>query len=510
MRTTTLVFAPPPLREMADARSASPSSRLLELEADADEVLPEYFTRPDSSEIIHHMQPRVTQRKDSHQVDLAATAAATSSAATSSAAAESMGAVPSDNAAVQPMPQLPRRRRVVGRTKPRAPSKTAKVLAEEAAARVREMSDAISEDAAARARAIREAISSAMEFKLASEAENWQASHQSFIPNRRCKVDLEYQKALKRKAEEVPKGARVGASVGGTIIRRCPLGAPSDGHQREVHQPYATPVPADAASAIEGLIPEIRRLDASHDRQNSFSDFLVAVASPPGVALPPRVALPPVINVTATTLAAIGNLSAGPAPAAQRGRRCSGSQDDFGVCFIDTFAAIGSAAEPAVAEVQQLPPHLRVTLRLLTPAAPVAPSGAGASQSARGDPTSWHRRAAYAGGAGVPAACAGGAGGAAPAPSCSYGGNVDSRSARCAAPRDGGEGSGAPGLRALGAMRFEGVVSRVRVASLDHFYPSGSVELAEQHFEHQEARWWQAQVRRRMLSSGFDFSFSAV
>jgi hypothetical protein len=50
-------------------------------------------------------------------------------------------------------------------------------------------------------------------------------------------------------------------------------------------------------------------------------------------------------------------------------------------------------------------------------------------------------------------------------------------------------------------MRFEGVASRVRVASLDHFYPSGSVELAEQHFKHQEARWWQAQVRRRMLSS---------
>ena len=497
MRTTTLVFAPPPLREMADARSASPSSRLLELEADADEALPEYFTRPDSSE-IHHMQPRVTQRKDAHQEDLAATAAATSSAATSSAAAESMGAVPCDDAAVQPMPQLPRRRRVVlGRTKPRAPSKTAKVLAEEAAAGVREMSEAISEDAAARARAIREAISSAMESKLASEAAKWQASHQSFIPNRRRKVDLEYQKALKRKAAEVPKGARVGASVGGTIIRR---------HQREVHQPYATPVPADAASAIEGLIPEVRRLDASHDRQESFSDFLVAVASPPGVALPPRVALPPVINVTATTLAAIGNLSAGPAPAAQRGRRCSGSQDDFGVCFIDTFAAIGSAAEPAVAEVRQLPPHLRVTLRLLTPAALVAPSGAGASQSARGDPTSWHRRAAYAGGAGVPAARASGA---APAPRCSYGGNVDSRSARCA-PRDGGEGSGAPGLRALGAMRFEGVASRVRMASLDHFYPSGSVELAEQHFEHQEARWWQAQVRRRMLSSGFEFSFSTV
>ena len=54
-------------------------------------------------------------------------------------------------------------------------------------------------------------------------------------------------------------------------------------------------------------------------------------------------------------------------------------------------------------------------------------------------------------------------------------------------------------------MRFEGVASRVRVTSLDHFYPSGSFELAE-HFEHQEARWWQAQVRRRMLSSGFDFS----
>jgi len=510
MRTTTLVFALPPLREMADARSASPSSRLLELEADADEVLPEYFTRPDSSEFIHHMQPRKTQRKDAHQEDLAATAAATSSAAKSSVAAESMGAVPSDDAAAQSMPQLPRRRRVVGRTKPPRRSKTAKVLAEEAAARVREMSEAISEDAAARARAIREAISSAMESKLASEAAKWQASHQkSFIPNRRRKVDLEYQKALKRKAAEVPKGARVGASVGGTIIRRCPPGAPSDGHQREVHQTYATPVPADAASAIVGLIPEVRRLDASHDRQESFSDFLVAVASPPGVALPPRVALPPVINVTATTLAAIGNLSAGPAPAAQRGRRCSGSQDDFGVCFIDTFAAIGSAAEPAVAEVRQLPPHLRVTLRLLTPAAPVAPSGAGASQSARGDPTSWHRRAAYAGGAGVPAARAGGAGGAAPAPRCSYGGNVDSRSARCA-PRDGGEGSGAPGLRALGAMRFEGVASRVRVASLDHFYPSGSVELAEQHFEHQEARWWQAQVRRRMLSSGFEFSFSTV
>lgn len=500
MRTTTLVFAPPPLREMADARSASPSSRLLELEADADEALPEYFTRPDSSE-IHHMQPRVTQRKDAHQEDLAATAAATSSAATSSAAAESMGAVPSDDAAVQPMPQLPRRRRVVGRTKPRAPSKTAKVLAEEAAAGVREMSEAISEDAVARARAIREAISSAKESKLASEAAEFQASHQSFIPNRRRKVDLEYQKALKRKAADVHKGARVGASVGRTIIRR---------HQREVHQPYATPVPADAASAIEGLIPEVRRLDASHDRQVSFSDFLVAVASPPGVALPPRVALPPVINVTATTLATIGNLSAGPAPAVQRGRRCSGSQDDFGVCFIDTFAAIGSAAEPAVAEVQQLPPHLRVTLRLLTPAAPVAPSCAGATQSARGDPTSWHRRAAYAGGAGVPAACAGGAGGAAPAPSCSYGSNVDSRSARCVAPRDGGEGSGAPGLRALGAMRFEGVASRVRVASLDHFYPSGSVELTEQHFKHQEARWWQAQVRRRMLSSGFEFSFSAA
>jgi len=183
MRTTTLVFAPPPLREMADARSASPSSRLLELEADADdradEALPEYFTRPDSSE-IHHMQPRVTQRKDAHQEDLAATAAATSSAATSSAAAESMGAVPSDDAAVQPMPQLPRRRRVVlGRTKPRAPSKTAKVLAEEAAAGVRVMSEAISEDAAARARAIREAISSAMESKLASEAAKWQAGHQS-------------------------------------------------------------------------------------------------------------------------------------------------------------------------------------------------------------------------------------------------------------------------------------------------------------------------------------------
>jgi hypothetical protein len=500
MRTTTLVFAPPPLREMADARSASPSSRLLELEADADEALPEYFTRPDSSE-IHHMQPRVTQRKDAHQEDLAATAAATSSAATSSAAAEIMDAVPSDDAAVQPMPQLPRRRRVVGRTKPRAPSKTAKVLAEEAAAGVREMSEAISEDAAARARAIRGAISSAKESKLASEAAKWQASHQSFIPNRRRKVDLEYQKALKRKAADVPKGARVGASVGRTIIRR---------HQREVHQPYATPVPADAASAIEGLIPEVRRLDASHDRQVSFSDFLVAVASPPGVALPPRVALPPVINVTATTLATIGNLSAGPAPAVQRGRRCSGSQDDFGVCFIDTFAAIGSAAEPAVARVQQLPPHLRVTLRLLTPAAPVAPSCAGATLSARGDPTSWHRRAAYAGGAGVPAACAGGAGGAAPAPGCSYGSNVDSRSARCVAPRDGGEGSGAPGLRALGAMRFEGVASRVRVASLDHFYPSGSVELAEQDFKHQEARWWQAQVCRRMLSSGFEFSFSAV
>jgi hypothetical protein len=59
-------------------------------------------------------------------------------------------------------------------------------------------------------------------------------------------------------------------------------------------------------------------------------------------------------------------------------------------------------------------------------------------------------------------------------------------------------------------MRFEGVVSRVRVASLDHFYPSGSVELAEQHFKHQEARWWQAQVRRRMLSPGFECSFSAV
>ena len=500
MRTATLVFAPPPLREMADARSASPSSRLLELEADAEEVLPEYFTRPDSSE-IHHMQLRVLQRNDAHQEDLAATVAATSSAATSSAAAESVGSVPSvDDAAAQSMPQLPRRRRVA-MTKPprRAPPKTAKVLAEEAAARVCEMSEAISEEAAARARAIREAISSDLESSLP------QSCIQSFIPNRRRKVDLEYQKALKRKAAEVPKGARVGASVGATIIRKCrPLGA--DGHQKEVHQSHATPVPADAAtSAIEGLIPEVRRLDASHDRQESFSDFLVAVAPPPGVALPPRVALPPVINVTATTLAAIGNLSAGPAPAAQRGRRCSGSLGEFGVCFIDTFAAIGSAAAPAVADVRQLPPHLRVALRLLTPAAPVAPPGAGASQSARGDPTSWHRRAAYAGGAGVPAACAGGAGGAAPAPSCSYGGNVDSRSARCAAPRDGGEGSGAPGLRALGAMRFEGVASRVRVTSLDHFYPSGSVELAE-HFEHQEARWWQAQVRRRMLSSGFDFS----
>ena len=126
MRTATLVFAPPPLREMADARSASPSSRLLELEADAEEVLPEYFTRPDSSE-IHHMQLRVLQRKDAHQEDLAATVAATSSAATNSAAAESVGSVPSvDDAAAQSMPQLPRRRRVA-MTKPprRAPPKTA-------------------------------------------------------------------------------------------------------------------------------------------------------------------------------------------------------------------------------------------------------------------------------------------------------------------------------------------------------------------------------------------------